>query len=82
MQNSWTLVFSHMPMETLGGWHEQTVDQARTIGPTLARHTCQEESEAIRHLGQRLSVMLAMGNAAFILNRVPTFPDPQIDGVH
>ena len=76
------LVFIPMPMETLGGWHEQTVDQVRKIGSALARHTGQEESEAIRHLGQRLSVLLAKGNAALILNRVPTFPDPQIDGVH
>jgi hypothetical protein len=76
------LVFIPMPMETLGGWHEQTVDQVRKIGSALARHTGQEESEAIRHLGQRLSVLLAKGNAALILNRVPTFPDPEIDGVH
>ena len=75
------LAFIPMPMETLGGWHKQTVDQVRKIGSALARHTGQEESEAIRHLGQRLSVLLAKGNAALILNRTPTFPDPEIDGV-
>ena len=66
----------------LGTVMEQTVDQVRKIGSALARHTGQEESEAIRHLGQRLSVLLAKGNAALILNRVPTYPDPEIDGVH
>ena len=38
----------------------------------LARQTGQEESEAIRHL--------AKGNAALLLNRVPNFPSPDIDG--
>ena len=55
--------------------------KVRKIGSALARHTGQEESEAIRHLGQRLSVLLVKGNSALILNRTPTFPDPEIDGI-
>jgi hypothetical protein len=64
------LVFIPMPMETLGGWHKKTVEQVRKIGSALARHTGQEESEAIRHLGQRLAVLLAKGNAALSLHQM------------
>ena len=46
----------------------------------LARQTGQEESEAIRHLAQRLAVLLARGNASLLLNRIPTFPPSEIDG--
>ena len=70
-----------MPVEMLEGWLEQTVQQVKKMGFALARHTGQEESVAIRHLAQRLSVLLAKGNAALILNRVPTFPPSSIDGM-
>ena len=73
--------FIPMPVETLGDWHEQSALQVKKIGSALARHTGQEESEAIRHLAQRLSVLLAKGNAALLLNRSPTFPSPEIDGL-
>ena len=33
-------------------------------------------------IGQATQVLLAKGNAALILNRIPTYPDPEIDGVH
>ena len=41
----------HQPVETIGGWHEQTVGQLRRLGSALARQTGQEESEANRHDG-------------------------------
>ena len=74
------MVFIPMPVETLGGWHEQTVMQVKRLGSALARQTGQEESEAIRHLAQRLAVLLAKGNAALLLNRTPNFPSPEING--
>ena len=49
-------------------------------GSALARHTGQEESEAIRHVAQKLAVLLAKGNAALLLNRVPTYPSTDTDG--
>ena len=76
------LVFIPLPFETLGGWHEETVTQVKRLGSALARHTGQEESEAIRHVAQRLAVLLAKGNAALLLNRVPAFPSPDTDGQH
>ena len=50
------IVFIPLPMETLGGWHEQTVCQVKKLGYALARHTGQDENEAIRHFSQRLAV--------------------------
>ena len=76
------LVFLPMPIESLGGWHEQAVEQVKKIGAALARQTGQEEGEAVGHLFQRLSVLLMRGNAALLLNRIPSFPEPQADGIH
>ena len=70
-----------LPAETLGGWHDQAVLQVRKLGSALARQTGQEESVAIGHLFQRLSVLLVRGNAALFLNRIPSFPDSEIDGM-
>ena len=52
------MVFIPMPVETMGGWHEQTVGQVKKLGSALARQTGQEDSEAIRHLAQRISILL------------------------
>ena len=75
------LVFIPMAMETLGGWHDSTVSQVKKVGSALARQTGQEESEAIKHLAQRLSVLLAKANSALLLNRIPTFPNAETNGV-
>ena len=62
-------------METLGGWH-----QVKRLGSALARQTGGEEGETIRHLCQRLAVLLAKDNSALFLNRLPVFPPTEIDG--
>ena len=46
----------------------------------LARQPDQEGSEAIRHLSQRLNVLLAKGNTILKLNQVLTFKPKEIDG--
>ena len=74
-------VFIPMPMETLGGWHEQTVLQVKKLASAQARQTGREQSETTRQLSQRLSVLLTRGNAALLLNRLPTFPTTAEDGV-
>jgi hypothetical protein len=76
--------FIPMPWETLGGWFEQTVAQVKKLASAQARQTgegAEERSKVIRHPYQKLSVLLARGNAALLLNRFPTFPSPDIDGV-
>ena len=68
-------------METLGGWHYVTVQEIRKIGSALSRQTGGEEGEVIRHIVQRMSILLIKGNAALILNRVPSFPHPHLYGI-
>ena len=75
------LTFIPMSMETLGGWHEQTELQVKKLASAQARHTGGDQSETTRHLSQRLSILLARGNAALILNRQPTFLTAAEDGV-
>jgi hypothetical protein len=70
-----------MSLEILGGWHEETVAQVKKLSSAQARQTGEDRSEAIRHLYQKLSVLLTRGNAALPLNRQPSFPSPGIDGV-
>ena len=75
------IVFHPLPVETLGGWHESAVQVIRKLGLALARSTGQEEGEVVKHLFGRLSILLMKGNTTLLLNRVPTHPDPRVDGV-
>ena len=68
-----------MPLETLDGWHSKVVDQIRILAK--AQGIGKDEYEVTRHLFQRLSVLLVKGNAALLLNRIPSHPMPEIDGV-
>jgi hypothetical protein len=72
--------FIPLPVETLGGWHKKAVEQFRKLARAQARSTGKEEDDAIRHLFQRLGVLLVKGNAALLLNRIPSFPLPELDG--
>ena len=69
-----------MVVETLGGWQESAVLKIKKLGAALARNTGEEESEKIRHLYQRLGILLAKGNAFLFLNRLPNTTNPTIDG--
>ena len=48
---------------------------------SLARHTAGEEGEVIKHLIQRVAIVLARVNAAMILNRKPLYAETHVDGV-
>ena len=74
------ITFIPLPVETLGGWHKKAVEQLKKIARAQARSTGKEEEESIRHLFQRLGVLLVKGNAALLLNRIPSFALPEIDG--
>ena len=74
------LSFIPLPVETLGGWHKKVVEQLRKLARAQARSTGKEEDDSIRHLFQRLGVLLVKGNATLLLNRIPLFPLPDIDG--
>ena len=75
------MVFRPLPMDTLGAWSDTMVAEVRRMGSSLARHTGGEEGEVIRHLIQRVAVVLARINAAMILNRAPFHTSSQVDGV-
>ena len=57
------------------------VAEVKRIRSSLARHTAGEESEVIKHLVQRVAVVLARVNASMILNRAPVYASTQVDGV-
>ena len=74
--------FIPVAADTLGGLHSVAVEQVKKLGSSLARHQGQEEEEVIRHLFQRLSLVLMRGNAQLLVNRMPpeSMPDGEIDG--
>ena len=75
------IVFKPLPMDTLGAWSETMVTEVRRMGSSLARQTGGEESEVIRHLIQRIAVVLARMNATMILNRAPLYASSHVDGI-
>ena len=74
------VTFLPMVVESFGGWHEAAVREVERLGAALARQSGQEEEEAVRHLWGKLGMLLQRGNAAILANRVPSFPNPAIDG--
>ena len=67
-------------METLGGWHRDGVEVVAKLARQLASHTGGDNEEISRHLFHRFSILLARGNAALILNRMPIHPEAVVDG--
>ena len=75
------IVFTPLAVETLGGWHKVAEEELKKLGSALARQTGQQESVAISHIFQRLSVLLVKGNSAMISNREPGLVHSSIDGI-
>ena len=75
------IAFIPVVAESFGGWHSAAEREVKKLGAALARHTGQEEGQAIGHLWGRLGILLQRGNAALLANRVPGPPDPAIDGL-
>ena len=46
----------------------------------LARNLGKDEDEVVRHLRQRLGVLIIRDNAMMMASRHPTFAPPEIDG--
>ena len=63
------LAFVPIVAESLGGFHPVAIEQLKRIASALARHTAQEESEAIHHLLSRCSLLLQRGtNSPLIIH--------------
>ena len=75
------IVFVPLALESLGGWHEDAVREVKKLGGALARNTGAEESTCVRHLFQRLSILLVKGNSALVVNREPESLHTVIDGI-
>ena len=75
------IVFVPLALESLGGWHEAAVREVKKLGGALARNTGAEESVAVRHLFQRLSILLVKGNSTLVNNRVPDNTNMMVNGV-
>ena len=76
------LVFFPLPVDTLEAWSETMVEQVKRMGSALARNRGEDDSEVIRHLSQRVAVVLARLNASMLLNRAPQNTPANIDGVY
>ena len=74
------VTFLPMVVESFGGWHEAAAREVGRLGAARARQSGQGEREAVRHLWGKLGMLLQRGNAAILVNRVPSFPLPGIDG--
>ena len=74
------VTFLPLVVESYGGWHETAVREVERVAAALARQSGQEEEEAVRHLWGKLGILLQRGNAAILANRMPSFPNPAIDG--
>ena len=72
--------FYPLPVETTGGWEEGAAAIIKRLGKALARASCQEEGEAVKHLFGKLSILLMRSNASMILNRVHAHTHPSING--
>ena len=69
------------PIDMFGAWHPAANKHIRKLGSTLARATCGNGSDTIKHLFQRLEILLVKGNVNFVLNRIPCDIQPEINRI-
>ena len=76
------ICFVPLPVDSMGCWHDRAIAEIKKLGSAVARSTGEEDAQAIRHVFQRLSVLLVKGNSSIVINRVPQsdFPPPHING--
>ena len=69
-------MFFPLIVDTFGGWNGAALDVLSKLG----RQVGKEEEEMVRHLRQRLSVILTRDNVAMLGSRAPTVCAASIDG--
>ena len=74
------LVFVPLAVDTFGGWHCSALPILAKLGRQVASNTGREGQEVVRHLRQRLAVLLVRDNVAMLCARTPSFPPPEVDG--
>ena len=60
-------------MDTLGGWHPEALEVITRLGRQLARNVGKLDEEGVRHLRQRLGVLLVRDNVAMLCAGPPLF---------
>ena len=74
------ITFLPLAVDTLGGWHPAALDSIRRLGRQVARNVGKEDQEVVRHLRQRLAILLVRDNVAMLCARTPTYPPAEVDG--
>ena len=65
---------------SVGGWHNEALNQFKKLGSALSRNTGTDESVCIGQVISKNSLLLQKGLCALILNRSPNIPPPPISG--
>ena len=76
------ICFIPLPIDSMGCWHDRAIADIKKLGSAMGRFSGEEDSEAIRHVFQRLALLLAKGNSSIVLNRIPhsDFPPTHVNG--
>ena len=74
------IAFFPLAVDTYGGWHEAGLKTLTKLGRQLARATGRDEGDTVRHLRQRVAVLLVRDNMAMLASRTPTFPPASVNG--
>ena len=74
------ITFLPLAVDSFGGWHKVGLKTITRLGRQLARNLGKDEDEVVRHLRQRLGVLIVRDNAAMMASRHPTFAPPEVDG--
>ena len=76
------LAFVPLPVTTLGAWHPDAAEHLQDLARLQASRSGRDKDLAIRHLFQRLSVLLQRGNANMLfLRRQNSSLHCHVDGV-
>ena len=67
------ITFLTLAVDSFGGWHKVGLKTITRLGRQLARNLGKDEDEVVRHLHQRLGVLIVRNNAAMMANRHLTF---------
>ena len=74
------IAFLPMAVDSLGGWHKAGLEAITRLGRQLARILGGDEKVQVRHLRQRIAILLVRDNVAMLNSRTPTFPPAEVDG--
>ena len=67
-----------LAVDTFGGWHKVALETLAKLGRQLARVVGRDESDTVRHLRPRMSVIWIRDNMQMLLNRAPDILPSQI----